>query len=120
MYTNLYVTIGDLHSNTLIFPGHEYTVSNLEFAVWVDPDNSVAQEKLNWSRERRAGKFPTIPTTLEEERAYNPFMRVHQQSVLARLGRILSLPSSGSDAERGANVMDALRTLKNQNAHKKQ
>lgn len=126
MYENLYTTLGRLPDDTAIFPGHEYTVANLEFGLWVEPDSVEIRDKLIWSQERRAGKFPTIPTTLGEEKKINPFMRVHEEAVAQRVARVVNLATTtAADAtadgkvEQGVRVMDALRTLKNQNAHKK-
>jgi hydroxyacylglutathione hydrolase len=125
MYENLYTTIAGLPDSTYVFPGHEYTVENLKFGAWVEPDSRAIADKLEWSTERRAGKYPTIPTTLGEEKQINPFLRVHEEAVLSRVQRVLNLSAAGGSAtsegkkEMGIRVLDALRTLKNENAHKK-
>ncbi|MBI2372444.1 MAG: hydroxyacylglutathione hydrolase [Deltaproteobacteria bacterium] len=74
---------------TLIFPGHEYTVKNLEFAVYVEPSSSAAISKLLEAKHQRELGLPTIPTTLEAELTYNPFLRSPRlASVIAsRTGR---------------------------------
>jgi hydroxyacylglutathione hydrolase len=58
-----------------VYCGHEYSVSNLKYALHVEPSNSAARDKLNWAEKQRAGGLRTIPSTLAEELAYNPFMR---------------------------------------------
>lgn len=98
----------------------EYTVSNLEFAVWVEPSNEALQQRLTWARERRAGLYPTVPSTLAEEKAFNPFLRVSEPDVVASVQRAMgSKAPTGAGESLAIKVMDALRTLKNDNAHKK-
>ncbi len=74
--------------------GHEYTVSNLRWALQVEPENEVL--KAYWEKAtglRRAGE-PTLPSTLETERAANPFLRTAvpsvSESVERHAGRRLS------------------------------
>ncbi len=47
-----------------VWCGHEYTVKNLEFAADADKENRMVQQKLQWAREQRAAKKPTIPSTI--------------------------------------------------------
>jgi hydroxyacylglutathione hydrolase len=75
MHRALQDVFGALPSSTRVFCGHEYTVTNLRFALTVEPDNAAAREKLAWAEGRRAAGLPTVPGTLGEERAYNPFVR---------------------------------------------
>jgi len=131
MYKNLLETIGSMPDSTLILPGHEYTTSNLEFALWIEPDNEPLKERAQWAAERRAGLWPTVPSTLGLEKQINPFMRVHEAALVSRVARVVELQKATSAAggsagaadseekQLGIRVMDALRTLKNDNAHKK-
>jgi hypothetical protein len=66
-----------------IFCGHEYTVENLRFALWVDPGNAAVSEKLAWAMRMRSGGQSTVPSLLSEERDYNPFLRVHVAALRA-------------------------------------
>jgi hydroxyacylglutathione hydrolase len=73
---------------TRVYCGHEYTQKNLEFARTLEPSNRDVAAKLARVTElRRAGK-PTVPSTIEEERRTNPFVRAEspelQASVRAR------------------------------------
>jgi hydroxyacylglutathione hydrolase len=64
-----------LPGDTLMYPGHEYTVANLRWAAQVDKTNPHLQAKLSWAEEaRRQGLF-TVPSTLQEELTYNVFLR---------------------------------------------
>lgn len=77
-----------------VYCGHEYTESNLVFAVHVEPDNLAAQWKLDRVREIRAKAAAdwhdateaemSVPSTLADERATNPFLRAAD---VAELGR---------------------------------
>lgn len=75
MYDSLCNQIGGHAPETKLYFGHEYTESNLLFALHVEPGNEKAKAKLERVREQRArGEF-TTPTTLAEEWETNPFMR---------------------------------------------
>jgi hydroxyacylglutathione hydrolase len=83
-----------LPDDVRVFCGHEYTESNLVFAVHVEPDNLAAQWKLDRVREIRKNAAAdwhhagpeemSIPSTLADERATNPFLRAAD---VAELGR---------------------------------
>lgn len=60
----------------LVYCGHEYTVDNLKFAYSVEPNNDEVKKKLAWAEERRKADNYTVPSTIEEEKRFNPFMRV--------------------------------------------
>eukprot|EP00057_Strongylocentrotus_purpuratus_P032092 XP_786600.3 PREDICTED: hydroxyacylglutathione hydrolase, mitochondrial-like [Strongylocentrotus purpuratus] len=86
MYAALIEKLSKLPDNTNVFCGHEYSVSSLSFALSVEPDNVSIQKKLEWAKDQRAKKLPTIPSTLAEEKAYNPFMRVGAKSIQDHVG----------------------------------
>lgn len=52
-----------LPADTRVFCGHEYTVSNLQFARSVEPENSAVSDKLDWSRRILATGGYTVPST---------------------------------------------------------
>jgi len=93
-----------LPGDTQVWCGHEYTVSNLRFALSVDPNNKALQDKMTWSQERRATGQPTIPSTIAEELSFNPFMRVNIESIKNAVGT-----ANDSDAD----TMMKLREAKN-------
>src|SRR6185369_6622300 len=62
-----------LPDDTRVYCGHEYTEKNLRFAAMLEPGNRAVAEKLaRVEALRRDGKF-TVPTTIAEEKATNPF-----------------------------------------------
>jgi hydroxyacylglutathione hydrolase len=83
-----------LPDDTRVFCGHEYTESNLVFAAHVEPDNAAVRDKLSRVRAVRARKAAdwhdatpdemTIPSTIGEERATNPFLRAGDAAELGR------------------------------------
>ncbi|ABM62351.1 hydroxyacylglutathione hydrolase [Halorhodospira halophila] len=64
-----------LPADTRVCCGHEYTVKNLEFAHCADPKNDRLAQRLQAARDARAAGQPTVPSTLAEELATNPFLR---------------------------------------------
>lgn len=75
-----------LPPDTLIFCGHEYTQSNIKFALSVEPGNSALQSrKREVDALRQEGK-PTLPTRLADELETNPFLRVRQPEIRQSLG----------------------------------
>ena len=68
--------LSKLPAETLVCCGHEYTSANLAYARFVEPDNNDLRKKSQWVAERRKANLPTIPSTLQEEAATNPFWRV--------------------------------------------
>ena len=74
MYANMR-RLGDLPPETLVYCAHEYTLSNARFAASVEPDNAAVAERLSEVEEARLNGLATIPTTIGEERATNPFVR---------------------------------------------
>ncbi|WP_310483733.1 hydroxyacylglutathione hydrolase [Chamaesiphon sp. VAR_48_metabat_403] len=64
-----------LPDNTRIWCAHEYTLSNLKFAVTVDPENQELQQRLVDVTAARQQLIPTVPTSLGVEKRTNPFLR---------------------------------------------
>jgi hydroxyacylglutathione hydrolase len=64
-----------LPDDTRIWCAHEYTLSNLKFAVTVDPQNPELQQRLVDVTAARHNSIPTVPTNLGVEKRTNPFLR---------------------------------------------
>jgi hydroxyacylglutathione hydrolase len=94
MYDALCVKLAKLPDAMRVYCGHEYTESNLRFAAHVEPENAAVREKAERVAALRRNAASdwhdatpaemTIPSTLADERATNPFMR---SSGAAELGR---------------------------------
>jgi hydroxyacylglutathione hydrolase len=75
-----------LPGDTRIYCGHEYTQSNARFAVSIDPQNQALRAREKQVAELRAAGKPTIPSTMAEERAANPFLRADDPALGAAIG----------------------------------
>ena len=64
-----------LPPKTRVYCAHEYTQANGRFALTVEPDNIALQEKMIHINKLRANGLPTVPSTIGEELATNPFLR---------------------------------------------
>ena len=75
-----------LPDTTRIYCGHEYTQSNVKFALGIDKDNTALKARAEQVAKLRAANQPTIPTTIGEEKETNIFLRADQPSVAAAVG----------------------------------
>ena len=82
MYDNMR-KLEALPDSTQIYCAHEYTKSNGEYALVAEPDNVAVKERMAEVVEMRARGEATVPTTIELERATNPFMRAGSAAELA-------------------------------------
>ncbi|TNC82497.1 MAG: hydroxyacylglutathione hydrolase [Oleiphilus sp.] len=73
--------IASLPDNTQIYPAHEYTLANLEFALQVEPDNEDTLFYQQQCKDKRAANLPTLPSDLRTESKINPFLRWEKPSV---------------------------------------
>src|SRR5215468_10388142 len=87
-----------------LYCGHEYTASNVKFALTVDGDNPALQTRADEVTKLRAENKPTIPVSLGEEKKANVFLRADQASVAQKLHM------KGADA---VEVFRELRERKN-------
>lgn len=90
-----------------VYPAHEYTLSNLAFALAVEPDNAFISKRIQHSQKLRQNKHPTLPTTLKDEFSSNPFLRLDQANVIAAVQR------QGAQDDDEVSVFAALREWKN-------
>ncbi len=67
---------------TQIYCAHEYTQSNARFAVTAEPDNAALAARVALIDARRAQNLPTVPSSIGEERATNPFVRAGSSAEL--------------------------------------
>ncbi|MGE0733947.1 MAG: hydroxyacylglutathione hydrolase [Alphaproteobacteria bacterium] len=75
-----------LPPETRVYCAHEYTQSNARFAVTVDPTNEVLLTRARRIDELRAKNISTVPGTIGEERATNPFLRADDPAVAMAVG----------------------------------
>lgn len=75
-----------LQPETLVCSGHEYTASNVRFALSLEPDNAALIFRSAAIAAARQNGQPTVPSHLSEELATNPFLRAHLPKIKASLG----------------------------------
>lgn len=99
--------LANLPAATQVYCTHEYTAANLRFAAAVEPDNLAITARSRTVATLRANEQPSIPFTLEEELATNPFLRLDRAAV------ILAARQHGAVDTQAENVFLALRQWKN-------
>lgn len=73
-----------LPDQTLVYAAHEYTLANLEFARWADPDNTKLADYQHWCLQQREQQQATLPTPLAVQRQINPFLRAEDAALQHR------------------------------------
>lgn len=76
-----------LPGHTLVYSGHEYTAQNARFALTIEPANPALLQRVKRITKARSERRPTVPSSLQEERETNPFLRSHLASVKAAMGQ---------------------------------
>jgi hydroxyacylglutathione hydrolase len=89
-----------LPDETKVYCGHEYTLANIRFARAVDPHNGLLATREERAQRLRNAGLPTLPSTLGEERATNPFLRCAEPAVVESANKYL-----------GARVADPVRVF---------
>lgn len=103
-----------LDGATRVCCAHEYTEDNLRFAWSVEPDNAALAERIRSVWALRAEGRCTVPSTIEEERATNPFLRPGSATLKARVQAAWPERSLAEHVD----VFAATRALKDRGAHK--
>jgi hydroxyacylglutathione hydrolase len=75
-----------LPGDTKVYCGHEYTLANARFALTLEPGNAALQARAAKVAAERAEGKATVPSTIAEERATNPFLRTQSAEIRANLG----------------------------------
>ncbi|HZQ73666.1 MAG TPA: hydroxyacylglutathione hydrolase [Burkholderiales bacterium] len=107
MYASLQKLVA-LPDDTKVYCGHEYTLANIGFAKAVEPRNGALAEREARDRRLRDAGRPTLPSTLGEEKATNPFLRCSEPAVIESANKYL-----GSRLSDPVRVFAAIRDWKN-------
>lgn len=99
--------IARLPPDTNIYCAHEYTINNLSFAKWVEPDNQDIDARQEMCFDLLDNDQATVPFKLEEEFKTNPFLRTHVPEVIQRAEGV-----AGREAKTPAEVFAMLRIWK--------
>jgi hydroxyacylglutathione hydrolase len=80
--------LAKLPDSTKVYCGHEYTAKNLQFALTLEPNNAALKAKNDWvTKARAAGQF-TVPSTIGDEKQFNPFLRTDSAELRANLKKL--------------------------------
>ncbi|MBX3597511.1 MAG: hydroxyacylglutathione hydrolase [Rhizobiaceae bacterium] len=100
--TTMYDSLGKLAAlppQTIVYCGHEYTLANARFAATIDPTNEALAERLERVERMRENGQATLPTTIGDELATNPYLRCGDAAIRLNLGM-----QQASDAEVFAEI----------------
>lgn len=100
--------IMELPPTTRAYPTHEYSLANLEFAMAVDENNAALKLVQKKCKDKRSASQATLPTTLAQEAAINPFLRVDDKAVIASANKY-----KANELHHPSEVFAALRQWKN-------
>ena len=107
MYTSL-DKLRALPDETKVYCGHEYTLANIGFAKGVEPGNNALATREERDRRLREQGLPTVPSTMREEKATNPFLRCTEPAVVESVNKYL-----GARVSDPVRVFAAIREWKN-------
>lgn len=98
-----------LPEDTRVFCAHEYTLSNIKFALAVEPQNAALVARAQSDAALRAADQPTLPSTIGREKATNPFLRVNETAVIAAAQQ-----QRGAKSGDPVEIFAAIRQWKNE------
>jgi hydroxyacylglutathione hydrolase len=107
MFTSL-SKLAALPDDTKVYCGHEYTLANIGFAKAVEPGNQALSARESRDQKLRDAGKPTLPSTLGDEKATNPFLRCREPAVIESANKYL-----GARLADPVSVFAAIRDWKN-------
>ncbi|MCU7873564.1 MAG: hydroxyacylglutathione hydrolase [Candidatus Thiodiazotropha sp. (ex Lucinoma borealis)] len=99
--------IAQLPAQTRLYCSHEYTLANLGFAEWVEPDNSILKKRIEVEQVKRHSAQPTVPSLLLDELQTNPFLRTSEPGVISATEL-----ATGTKLTTSSQIFTALRQWK--------
>lgn len=104
--------IAALDPATRLFCAHEYTALNLPFALAVDGQNPALVARAERIQEAMQTQLPTVPLSLAEELATNPFFRTQAPALVASARRSPAFVRRDEETS-SVEVFAALRAWRN-------
>lgn len=95
-----------LPDDTLVHCAHEYTLSNLRFALALEPENAALRQRMVSAQSMRQQDVATVPSLLSLEKRTNPFLRSREASVIAGLLAAGRLPAIGNEVSHFAAIRE--------------
>jgi len=103
-----------LPEETRIYCAHEYTLSNIDFALAVEPDNNDLINYHKQTRKCRENNQSTIPSTIAVEKKINPFLRCSQQTIQSSAQQYSTQPNTETAVLNELATFTAIRQWKNE------
>lgn len=100
--------LGRLPAGTRVYPAHEYTLKNIQFALEVEPANASLHRWATEAAHLRRQGLPTLPSTIGKEQEVNPFLRLDTPAVAER-----AMALFGAKGRSPLDVFAALRAARN-------
>ena len=85
MWTSL-LKLKSLPEDTSVYCGHEYTLSNMKFANYIDTNNALLNKISLEIKNKREKGLPTVPFNLGIEKRINPFLRADDDNFIKSVG----------------------------------
>lgn len=99
--------IRDLPGDTAVYCAHEYTLDNLGFGKWVEPENGELDRRIEATKQLLAQDEQSVPFSISLELETNPFLRLNTPSVKRAAEKYV-----GKTLEEGTEVFAAVRNWK--------
>ena len=93
-----------LPATTQVFCTHEYTTTNINFALSLEPENQQLQARANAVKQLRNNQQPTLPSNILMELNTNPFLRCSRADIIK---------NSNAEEQDELSVFTAIRSLRN-------
>ena len=84
---------------TLVYCTHEYTEYNTPFAQICEPGNAALKQRVTDAEALRAQNIPTVPSTIQLEKATNPFLRCKEPEIVQHIERHYGIKLPANDEQ---------------------
>jgi len=101
--------IKSLPDETMIYCAHEYTLKNLSFAEFLEPENIQIKTRIRETEKLLAKGIPSVPFSLKIEKDTNPFLRCDQRAIKAAVEK-----KFGQKCENEIEIFRCLRESRNE------
>lgn len=91
MYKSLSL-LANLEPQIFIYPAHEYTIRNLQFAQFIEPNNLKLSARISFESKQIASKGSTLPTSVQRELESNPFLRCNERCLAEAVSQVTGRP----------------------------
>lgn len=97
--------------DTLVYCTHEYTEYNTPFALICEPSNAALKQRVLDSEALRSQNLPTVPSTIELEKATNPFLRCKEPEIIGKIEHQLGVKLPPGDEQAAFTALRKWRDL---------